>query len=87
MKYNDYLEKGYPIGSGVIEGTCRSLVNDRMEFRLSRNQGQKEQFPGPEYVDNPWLLFPVERNRYLSACKSNPVPALAFYSSSRRHYQ
>lgn len=32
MKYNDYLEKGYPIGSGVIEGTCRSLVNDRMEL-------------------------------------------------------
>ena len=32
MKYDEYLEKGYPIGSGVIEGTCRSLVNDRMEL-------------------------------------------------------
>jgi hypothetical protein len=32
MKYAEYLEKGYPIGSGVIEGTCRSLVNDRMEL-------------------------------------------------------
>ena len=32
MKYNEYLAKGYPIGSGVIEGTCRSLVKDRMEL-------------------------------------------------------
>ena len=32
MKYDEYLEKGYPIGSGVIEGTCRNLVNDRMEL-------------------------------------------------------
>ncbi len=32
MRYDEYLSKGYPIGSGVIEGTCRSLVNDRMEL-------------------------------------------------------
>jgi len=32
MKYDEYLVKGYPIGSGVIEGTCRSLVKDRMEL-------------------------------------------------------
>ena len=32
MQYDQYLKKGYPIGSGVIEGTCRSLVNDRMEL-------------------------------------------------------
>lgn len=32
MKYNEYLAKGYPIGSGVIEGTCRNLVKDRMEL-------------------------------------------------------
>ena len=32
MKYDEYIKKGYPIGSGVIEGTCRSLVNDRMEL-------------------------------------------------------
>ncbi|QEP41937.1 ISKra4 family transposase [Ectothiorhodospiraceae bacterium BW-2] len=31
MKYNEYLEKGYPIASGVIEGACRSVVKDRME--------------------------------------------------------
>lgn len=32
MKYNEYLSKGYPIGSGVIEGACRSFVKDRMEL-------------------------------------------------------
>jgi len=31
MKYNEYLSKGYPIASGVIEGACRSVVKDRME--------------------------------------------------------
>lgn len=32
MKYDVYLAKGYPIGSGVIEGACRNLVKDRMEL-------------------------------------------------------
>lgn len=31
MKYHEYLAKGYPIGTGVIEGTCKNLVNDRFE--------------------------------------------------------
>jgi len=31
MKYDEYLAKGYPIGSGVVEGACRHLVKDRME--------------------------------------------------------
>jgi hypothetical protein len=31
MCYDEYLEAGYPIASGVIEGACRHLVKDRME--------------------------------------------------------
>ena len=31
MKYDEYLKKGYPIASGVIEGGCRHLVKDRMD--------------------------------------------------------
>jgi hypothetical protein len=31
MRYDEYLEAGYPIASGVIEGACRHLVKDRME--------------------------------------------------------
>ena len=31
MHYDVYLQKGYPIANGVVEGTCGSLVKDRME--------------------------------------------------------
>jgi hypothetical protein len=31
MCYDEYLRRGYPIASGVIEGACRHLVKDRME--------------------------------------------------------
>jgi hypothetical protein len=31
MRYDEYLAKGYPIASGVIEGACRHLIRDRME--------------------------------------------------------
>ena len=31
MRYDIYLTKGYPIGSGVVEGACKNLVKDRME--------------------------------------------------------
>ena len=31
MAYHEYLDKGYPIASGVIEGACRHIVKDRME--------------------------------------------------------
>ncbi|MEW6352230.1 MAG: hypothetical protein AB1646_24520, partial [Thermodesulfobacteriota bacterium] len=29
--YDEYLKLGLPIGSGLIEGTCKNLINDRME--------------------------------------------------------
>jgi hypothetical protein len=31
MQYDKYLAMGLPIGSGVIEGTCKNPINDRME--------------------------------------------------------
>jgi hypothetical protein len=31
MRYDVYLEAGYPIASGVIEGACRHVVKDRLE--------------------------------------------------------
>ena len=31
MQYDKYLAMGLPIASGVIEGTCKNLINDRME--------------------------------------------------------
>jgi hypothetical protein len=31
MRYDIYLKRGYPVGSGVVEGACKNLVKDRME--------------------------------------------------------
>ena len=36
LNYPDYLAKGYPIATGVIEGACRYLVKDRMEITGAR---------------------------------------------------
>jgi hypothetical protein len=32
LRYSEYLAKGFPIGSGLIEGTARHLVKDRMDI-------------------------------------------------------
>jgi hypothetical protein len=31
MKYNVYMQKGFPIASGAVEGACKNLIKDRME--------------------------------------------------------
>lgn len=36
LRYDEYLGKGYPIATGVIEGACRHLVSDRMEITGAR---------------------------------------------------
>ena len=41
MRYDEYLAKGYPIGSGVVEGACGHVVKDRME-----GSGMRWRVPG-----------------------------------------
>ena len=36
MRYDELLALGTPIASGVIEGTCRSLINDRLDVTGAR---------------------------------------------------
>ena len=36
LRYDEYLLEGLPIATGVIEGTCRHLVNDRMDITGAR---------------------------------------------------
>ena len=36
MDYARYLEMGYPIATGVIEGACRYLIKDRMDLTGAR---------------------------------------------------
>ena len=43
MRYDEYLAKGYPIATGVIEGACRHVVKDRME-----RSGMRWKIPGAQ---------------------------------------
>jgi hypothetical protein len=60
MKYDEYLEQGFPIGSGVVEGACRNLVKDRME-----RTGMRWQTSGAQtildlravYLNGNWSTF------------------------------
>jgi len=36
LKYDEYLAAGLPIATGVIEGACRHLINDRMDITGAR---------------------------------------------------
>lgn len=36
LKYNEYLQQGFPIATGIIEGTCRYLIKDRMDITGAR---------------------------------------------------
>ena len=36
LKYGEALLQGFPIGSGVIEGACRHLINDRLDITGAR---------------------------------------------------
>ncbi|MDQ3773025.1 MAG: hypothetical protein M3461_00835, partial [Pseudomonadota bacterium] len=36
LRYDRYLAEGFPIATGVIEGACRHLVNDRMDITGAR---------------------------------------------------
>lgn len=64
MKYDEYLAKGYPIGSGVVEGACRHLVKDRME-----QTGMRWEVEGAQavlslraiYVNEDWTPFHTTR--------------------------
>ena len=43
MAYDEYLAKGYPVATGLVEGVCNSLVNNRME-----QSGMRWSFSGAE---------------------------------------
>jgi hypothetical protein len=36
LRYDQYLAKGFPISTGVIEGACRHLIKDRMDITGAR---------------------------------------------------
>ena len=60
MRYDEYLAKGYPIGSGVVEGACGHVVKDRIE-----GSGMRWSVPGAQsmldlrcvYLNEDWKDF------------------------------
>jgi hypothetical protein len=64
MRYDEYLRRGYPIATGVIEGACRHLVKDRMErsgmrWRLTGAQAMLDL--RAVYQSSYWSRFHRER--------------------------
>lgn len=60
MRYDEYLEAGYPIGSGVAEGACRHLVKDRMEqtgMRWTMEGAQAMLHVRALYLNGQWEEF------------------------------
>lgn len=45
LRYDAYIAAGFPIASGVIEGACKHLVNDRLDIT-----GARWSLPGAESV-------------------------------------
>jgi len=85
MRYDVCLKRGYPIGSGVIEGACRNLINDRLELT-----GMRWTFPGAEsiirlravYINSDWKDFwrfrrDSERARLYGISDSQAITAYA----------
>jgi hypothetical protein len=64
MKYDEYLAKGYPIATGVIEGACRHLVKDRMErsgMRWTLAGAQSMLHVRAVFQSSYWEQFQVQR--------------------------
>lgn len=85
MHYDHYLAQGYPIASGVIEGACRHVVNDRLE-----RTGMNWTLPGAQAmlalrcvaINDQWdafMTYRIEQETarlypYASQCGLEPEP-------------
>jgi len=60
MRYDQYLDLGCPVATGVIEGACRHVIKDRME-----RAGMRWKLPGAQamlnlrtiYTNGDWTAF------------------------------
>jgi hypothetical protein len=80
MRYDAYLAKGWPIGTGVIEGACRHLVKDRIEqsgMRWTKAGAQAvlnlRAVRLNEHWDRHWQFHRQQQHRHLYG-SSAPVP-------------
>jgi hypothetical protein len=88
MRYDEYLAKGYPIGSGVAEGTCRNLVKDRMELtgmRWERGGAQAMIYLRALYLNDEWerfVTYRVEKEQEQLYGKSAAYSPLTSYAQA-----
>jgi hypothetical protein len=88
MRYEICLAMGYPIGSGVIEGACRNLINDRLELT-----GMSWTISGAEsvmrlravHINKDWDLFwNYRRRRKTTTTVSRQTLRISGTTNSRR---
>lgn len=84
MQYDTYLAMGLPIGSGIIEGTCKNLINDRMErsgMRWSQQGAEAMVRLRSLFLTDLWELFwtfRLQREKkalYGNSQSGDPIPA------------
>lgn len=82
MRYDEYLEAGYPIGSGVVESTCGHTVKKRME-----GTGRRWSIKGAEstlllrsvYTSNDWdAYWDAHRMRERKRLYDKVLPKLGY---------
>jgi len=85
MRYGSYLARGWPIGTGVVEGACGHLVKDRME-----RSGMRWTLPGAQAlldlravrINDDWDAYQAFHRRkqhqrlYDHPCQAIPAPEL-----------
>lgn len=86
MQYDKYLAMGLPIGSGLIEGTCKNLINDRMErsgMRWSQDGAEAMVKLRALFLTDLWdsfWTFRIEREKkalYRYNQSEAPIPAIS----------
>ncbi len=83
MRYDEYLARGWPIGTGVVEGACRHLVKDRMEqsgMRWTTDGAQAVLDLRAVRLNGHWDLywqFHRQHQHQRLYGRSTPAPALA----------
>ena len=71
MKYEEYLRRGCPVATGVIEGACRHVIKDRME-----RAGMRWKIPGAQamlnlrtiHTNGDWAVFQAFRMDLENEC-------------------
>jgi hypothetical protein len=92
MHYDQYLARGWPIGTGVVEGACGHLVKDWMEqagMRWTKDGAQAILAPRAVRLTDQWDAYWAfhrqrqhQRRHGPSATPSAPPEALALASAA-----